>query len=129
MEDIESRVETIFREIGLKKTVKGYILWKRAISEIYNNIITGNELDYFKMENAYSLIAEKENVTKDNSERSLRNLIRNSEQKIQKYFNYKLHITNKTFLMLVIDKLKMEEYANAKRYKKEYGKRIKTVLQ
>lgn len=74
----------------------GFYFWIEAIN-IYRR-------DYYKynftIEEVYLEIAKRNNTSKNNVERQLRNARKNNINKLKKYFNYKT-ITNKRLLKLM----------------------------
>lgn len=127
---LEIKINKIFNELGFRKTLSGRYLWTTLIILMYNDIKSADlrNLATIPMYKLYEKLAEVENTSISRIERNLRTVVSISKSKIQKYFNYNYTINNKTFLILMLEKLKMEETLNAKRYKETNGKGIKTIL-
>ena len=124
----EEKIYSIFNEIGFKKTKSGYFLWASFIIYVYNNIHCFLDLANIEICKLYKEFATTIDSSDTKLERNLRNLLKEKKEDIQEYFNYSGKIDNKTFLIIMLEKLKMEENNDTKRSKKTNGKRTETVL-
>ena len=128
---LQARINNIFNELGLKITRSGYYLWTTLILQVYNQIDNIENFSNIHITQVYKELAKAKDSTYTKIERNLRTLIEDKQEQLQKYFNYNNRIDNKTFLIFMIKKLKMEENinaTNAERNKETDGEGIKTIL-
>lgn len=127
---LQARINNIFNELGLKITRSGYYLWTTLILQVYNQIDNIENFSNIHITQVYKELAKAKDSTYTKIERNLRTLIEDKQEQLQKYFNYNNRIDNKTFLIFMIRKLKMEENinANAERNKETNGEGIKAIL-
>lgn len=127
---LQARINNIFNELGLKITRSGYYLWTTLILQVYNQIDNIENFSNIHITQVYKELAKAKDSTYTKIERNLRTLIGDKQEQLQKYFNYNNRIDNKTFLIFMIRKLKMEENinANAERNKETNGEGIKAIL-
>lgn len=97
MADLEIEIGEIKSELldlNFNATSRGFNYWITAIL-LYTR-------DFYKknVEDLYNEIARIYNSTRNNIERGMRTAILPAKENIQKFYNYKGRITNKTFLNL-----------------------------
>lgn len=103
---MEKKIKQIFTELGIEKQRKGYYLWQQMIQEFCKkNKDTIRDLPKIKITSYYSSLAKTNNTTYVAVERNLRSCIESKMNLIKEYFNYNGKISNKVFLILMIEKI------------------------
>lgn len=100
---MEKKIRQILKEIGINPIYKGYYYWIYLINFTYDENIVN--LGDIIIEDLYWEIAKNLQITRYQLERNLRTAIKESQCNIKEYFNYKHKITNKSFLILMLEKL------------------------
>lgn len=100
--EIAKNVKKMFREIGVKPTLKGFYYWPVAVSYAKQK----GELNYRMCADVYEHVASKFKITSSKVERSMRTVTDSYQKRFINYFDYKNDkITNKELLVLIVDKL------------------------
>ena len=103
---MEEKIKKILRDVKISRTLEGYYLWTELILEIYKNYNV-RQLPKVKITKYCEKLAVKYNSNYYAIERSLRFCIENKKEIISDYFRYyEGKITNKKFLILVVERLK-----------------------
>ena len=103
---MEKKIKRILDDIGLDKKYRGYYYWIALIERAYK--LKGFSLGDLTITDYYYMTAKQLHTTGARIERNLRTTIADKKNVISEYFNYYNKITNKVFLILVLDKIKFE---------------------
>lgn len=101
---MEKEIKKILNDLKIPITIRGYRYWNYLILNVakkYKN----NDILKVKITEEYKEMAERFKTTYTGIEKGLRYSIEDKTKIISEYFNYKENITNKEFLILVIEKL------------------------
>ena len=125
---LKARIYNILMNLNISLTSKGVRLWAELIYQAYNKIDDFRDIALIDHDGLIKSLSRKSKMKVNSLERTLNYTLYAKKEGIKRYFDYKGIINNKTFLILVLEKLKMEEETNAERNKKANGKRITTIL-
>ena len=125
---LKARIYNILMNLNISLTSKGVRLWAELIYQAYNKIDDFRDIALIDHDGLIKSLSRKSKMKVNSLERTLNYTLYAKKKGIKRYFDYKGIINNKTFLILVLEKLKMEEETNAERNKKANGKRITTIL-
>ena len=125
---IKAKIYNILIELNISLTSRGFTLWSELIIQAYNKVNDFRDIALIDYNELVKSLSRKSKIKLTSLERILSYTLHAKKERIKEYFNYKGIIKNKTFLILMLEKLKMEEETNAERNKKADGKGITTIL-
>lgn len=106
---MESKIKKILKQMGFDVSLTGFELWVQLIKRVYEDMkyTTPGRKSRIVIEDYYNSMAVRNFTTRNSIERNLRTSVSDRKERIQQYFlYYDKGITNKRFLMLMIEELK-----------------------
>lgn len=105
--EIKEKIETILLNLGFDPACNGFQYWIDSIYYVYYLKGPTKNSRYF-MEDVYKFVANLNNelgINPRSIERCMRTSYKHSKEQIKYYFKYSGKITNKTLLVLIVNKL------------------------